>query len=119
MFFDGVPPPVVHMHIRLFSVREMPIGDLSDKPSTWASKLVVDVEIPESEKTEFDVWLRELWQEKDESITRFFESGRFSSKELPAYEIPLKLRNNREILDAFGLSLPTIVGHLWGKAKKQ
>lgn len=119
MFFDGVPPPVVHMHIRLFNVRELPIGDFSDKPITLANKNAVDVEIPELEKTKFDIWLRELWREKDESITRFFESGRFSSKQLPVYKIPLKLRNIRGFLDAFGLLLPTIVAHLWGKAKTQ
>lgn len=119
MFFDGVPPPMVHMHIRLFKVRELPIGDSLDKPINLTSRNAFDDEIPELDKTKFDLWLRELWREKDQSITRFFESGRFSSKQLPVYKIPLKLRNYREFLDAFGLLLPTIVAHFWGKVKTQ
>ncbi|KAE9410871.1 hypothetical protein BT96DRAFT_846615 [Gymnopus androsaceus JB14] len=121
MFFDGVPPPVLYVHIRLFNVQDLPIGDISDKhtPSTLPNTNAVEVEIPESEKAEFDIWLRELWQEKDESMSRFFEIGRFSTKELPVFEIPLKLRNTREVFDAFGFSLPTVVGYLLGKEKTQ
>lgn len=33
IFFDGVPPPRIHLHLRLFDVsKEVPIGDLSSKP---------------------------------------------------------------------------------------
>ncbi|KAJ3750149.1 acyltransferase-domain-containing protein [Lentinula detonsa] len=125
MFFDGVAPPAVHMHVRLFKVEDLPIGDLSDTqpskiPDTSPSKHAVEVEIPSQEKEAFDLWLRNLWQEKDESIGRFHESGRFSEKELPVFDIPLKLRRKREILDAFCFFLPaTVIGYLWGRLKVQ
>ena len=32
IFFDGVPPPQIHLHLRLFDVnKEVPIGDLTSK----------------------------------------------------------------------------------------
>jgi 1-acyl-sn-glycerol-3-phosphate acyltransferase len=118
MFFDGVAPPVLHMHVRLFDVKELPIGNLSDthpsKTPDNSNKHAVEVEIPESEKTEFDLWLRDLWRDKDASMTQFHESGRFSEKELPVYKIPLKLRRTREFFDAFCFFLPaTVVGYLF------
>ncbi|KAH7880506.1 acyltransferase-domain-containing protein [Lentinula edodes] len=123
MFLDGVAPPAVHMHLRLFKVEEVPIGDLSDTesskiPDTSPDKHAVEVEIPTAEKEAFDLWLRNLWQEKDESIGRFHRSGRFSEEKLPVFEVPLKLRRTREIFDAFCFFLPaTVIGYLWSKLK--
>ncbi|KIK71227.1 hypothetical protein GYMLUDRAFT_33364 [Collybiopsis luxurians FD-317 M1] len=123
MFFDGVAPPALHVHLRLFNVQDLPIGDLSGTkspkfPDTSPNKHAVEVEIPESEKTTFDLWLRDLWREKDESMTRFFEVGRFSKKEVAEFEIPLRLRRRREIFDAFCFFLPvTVFGCLWSKVK--
>ncbi|KAF5382889.1 hypothetical protein D9757_006353 [Collybiopsis confluens] len=117
MFFDGIAPPALHIHLRLFDVRSLPIGDLSgtqpsEIPDISPNKHAVEVEIPESEKTTFDLWLRDLWREKDESMTRFFELGRFCKKEVAEYEIPLRLRRTREIFDAFGLLLPVTLGKM-------
>ncbi|KAJ4486373.1 acyltransferase-domain-containing protein [Lentinula aciculospora] len=125
MFFDGVAPPAVHMHLRMFKVAELPIGDLSDTqplkiPDTSPNQHAVEVEIPKEEKEAFDVWLRNLWQEKDEAIGRFHESGRLSEEILPEFDIPLRLRSRREILDAFCFFLPaTVIGYLWSKLKAQ
>ena len=67
IFFDGVPPPKVHMHIRCFDVaQDVPLGDLSaTRPSkipngSSSTKGAVEVEIPETEKEIFDKWLREI-----------------------------------------------------------
>jgi hypothetical protein len=125
IFFDGVPPPAIHMHLRMFTVAsEVPIGDISSSnpavlPNDSPSKRTVEVDIPDEEKSSFELWLRELWQDKDQSITRFFETGSFSSgqTEQTVIQIPLKLRYWREFLDAFCFFLPAAVGYLWGRIR--
>jgi len=124
IFMDRIPPPAVHIHLRMFDVASgVPIGDMS------ASRAIVDgplnetagkVEIPDREKEKFDLWLRELWQEKDESITRFLETALFSEAPQPAIgaEIPLKLRRGREIFDAYCFFLPACAGYLWRKVRQ-
>lgn len=97
---------------------DLPIGDLSQArpiviPDSKSS--VLEVEIPEAEKAAFDLWLRELWHEKDRSITQWFERSSFAKT---SYEIPLKLRQTREILDALGFFLPAAVGYAWSRIRK-
>lgn len=105
IFFDGNPPPTIHLHLRMFDVRnEVPIGDLSNsKPSPGEKGETVEVEIPPVERDTFDSWIRRLWQEKDESIDHFHRQGSFSptQAEETVARIPLKLHKKREILDAF------------------
>ncbi|KAF7306685.1 putative acyltransferase CST26 [Mycena indigotica] len=113
VFLHRMPPPVIHMHLRMFDVAsEVPIGDLSRTNSAVLpdSKAPVEVEIPDREKSVFDVWLRELWQEKDESITRWFNTSSFDNFHL---DIPLRLRTKREVLDAFAFFIPSGVQYLW------
>jgi len=119
MFMSGVPPPAVHMHFRMFDVAtEVPIGDLSKtNPAIISdSSSPVEVEIPESEKAVFDVWLRELWREKDESITGYFEKRSLSET---SFEFPLKLRTKREIMDALGIFIPAAFEYVWSGVRKQ
>ncbi|KAJ1674335.1 hypothetical protein EV182_003488 [Spiromyces aspiralis] len=54
MFAWGIYPRQVHMHIRRFEVKNIPL----DKP-------------------EFDQWLRERFYEKDRLMDTFYETGRF------------------------------------------
>ncbi|KAJ7630675.1 acyltransferase-domain-containing protein [Roridomyces roridus] len=117
IFLHGVPPPTIHMHLRMFDVAtDVPIGDLSDvNAATTPSSSAVEVEIPEAEKTTFDTWLRELWHEKDESITKWYDSASFSKT---SFEIPLKLRKKREILDALGFFLPAAMERVWSAMSK-
>lgn len=106
------------MHLRMFDVAtNVPIGDLSKtNPAASPSSLsATEVEIPETEKTVFDIWLRELWREKDESITRWFDSASFAKAN---FEVPLKLRKKRHILDALGFFPPAAVGHIWSVIRK-
>ena len=123
IFMDGVPPPAVHIHLRTFDVVSgVPIGAVPTKKYTangLLNQYPPEVDISEEEKEQFDVWLRELWQEKDESVTRFLETESFSKgRQGTAVEIPLKLRRKREILHAFCFFLPVwacYLWYLWGK----
>ncbi|KAK0473173.1 acyltransferase-domain-containing protein [Armillaria novae-zelandiae] len=121
VFFDGIPPPVIHMHLRMFDVaREVPIGDLSGSNPPEASpktEATVEVDIPEKEKKGFDEWLKGLWKEKDDSIGMFYEANSFAREKAAQVEIPLKLRRKREVLDAFCFFLPAAAGWAWGKCK--
>ncbi|KNZ73498.1 hypothetical protein J132_03262 [Termitomyces sp. J132] len=97
IFMDGVPPPVIHIHLKMFDVA---------------------TDVPIEEKKTFDVWLRELWQEKDDLITVFLQTGSFRVSGMSPIEIPVKLRRKREILDAFCFFLPAGVGYLWGMIRQ-
>ncbi|KAJ7492889.1 acyltransferase-domain-containing protein [Mycena latifolia] len=118
IFLNGIPPPAIHMHLRMFDVAtNVPIGDLSKTNPTTSplSSSPVEVEIPEREKAAFDIWLRELWHEKDVSITRWFEGTSFAKTN---FEIPLRLRNTRDVCDALGFFLPAVVGYVWSRIRK-
>ncbi|KAJ7130090.1 acyltransferase-domain-containing protein [Mycena crocata] len=118
IFLHGVPPPAIHMHLRMWDVStDVPIGDLSKTNPTVVPHAgsPVEVEIPETEKAAFDLWLRELWREKDESITRWFDRASFAKERI---EIPLKLRKKRHVADAFGFFLPAAAGYLLSRIWK-
>jgi hypothetical protein len=119
IFFDGVAPPSIHVHIRMFDVAaEVPVGDLSQSnpeeiPEATQGERVIEVEIPEVEKDAFDSWLRELWREKDASMERYLQHGTFHCRvEKPLY-IPLKLHRFREYFDAFCFFLPATMAYAW------
>ncbi|KAJ8520931.1 hypothetical protein ONZ45_g2315 [Pleurotus djamor] len=120
IFFNGVSPPLIRVHLRMFDVEaEVPIGDVSGSdparlPQPSQSK-TVETDIPEAEKTQFDEWLRDLWREKDESIEEYHSTKRIGpGQELPAVEIPIRLRHNIEVLNAFCFFLPVVVvGYIW------
>lgn len=122
IFLDGISPPAIHMHIRLFDITQaVPIGTVAKTKSTneiWKREQNLNVDIPSEEKEIFDLWLRELWQEKDESISRFHETGGFmqgTAIPSPTIEVPVRLRRKHEILHAFFFFLPAGVAYLWGK----
>lgn len=99
--------------------RDVPIGDLTTASNATApnpkANHVVEVDIPTDEKEVFDIWLRKLWKEKDDNMEQFLETGSFESntKDVKiAVEIPLKLKRNREILDAFCFFWPAAIAYL-------
>ena len=111
------------MHIRKFNVaREVPIGDLSSSHSqtlsngTYQSQSV-EIEVPEAERTKFDLWLRDLWREKDIRMTKFLETGSLADEGQERIEIPLKLKHKREVLDAFCFFIPALIGWSWTKVR--
>lgn len=124
LFFDGVAPPAIHIHLRMFDVTGgVPIGNLAGTSNAGTpdpkAKRVVEVDIPADEKEVFDEWLRKLWQEKDDSMERFFETGSLAPKgpQRVVVEIPLRLRRRREILDAFCFFWPASAAYLWGRLR--
>lgn len=96
IFVGGIAPPEIHVHVRTFDVKtQVPVGDLSASnpamlPDQSPDKQMVEVEIPEKEKAEFDLWLRDLWRVKDDVMTQFFQSNSLSPGQKPVV-IPLKL----------------------------
>ncbi|KAG6861205.1 hypothetical protein C0995_002554 [Termitomyces sp. Mi166 len=118
IFMDGVPPPVIHIHLKMFDVATgVPIGDLTSNTHISYESSRQDAEIFE-EKKAFDVWLRELWQEKDDLITKFLQTGSFRLDGMYPVDLPVKLRRKREILDAFCFFLPAGVGYMWGMIRQ-
>ncbi|KAH9946827.1 acyltransferase-domain-containing protein [Amylocystis lapponica] len=120
IFLDGVSPPTLHMHIRLFDVSsEVPIGDVSaTNPKVLpngSGNSPMEVEIPEAEREKFDVWLREIWRGKDVLIQKYLDSGSFVDGSQKRFEIPLRLQHKREALDAFYFVVPGTVAWGWTK----
>jgi Acyltransferase C-terminus len=126
IFFDGIPPPAIHMHIRRFDVAmDVPIGNIPksisrtpvDDPSRGE---ILGVDVPEEERQTFDVWLRNRWIEKDKLMQRFHDTGSFSSPldKYPEIDVPLQLRHRREVLNAFFFVIPALVGYAWTKLQR-
>jgi hypothetical protein len=105
--------------------QDVPIGELSATNPAVAVKgpsndHTAEVDSSEEEKTKFDLWLRELWRDKDQLITKFLETGSFTAEKSNAMakvDIPLELRSKREIADAFCFFIPALVGCLWAKLR--
>ena len=118
IFFDGIPPPAIHMHIRRFDVAaDVPIGNISGGMSTTPPRgEVPDVDVPEDERQAFDVWLRDRWVEKDKFIQRFHDTGTLSSSldKYPEIDVPLELRRKREVFGIFLFFIPAL-GYVWSR----
>ena len=120
IFFDGIPPPAIHMHIRRFDVAaDVPIGNiLRSTPRTPLDGLphgeVPGVDVSEDERQTFDIWLRNRWVEKDQLMQRFHDTGSFSSPldKYPEIDVPLQLRHKREVLDVL-FFIPALLGYAW------
>ncbi|GAA5866125.1 hypothetical protein JCM8547_000605 [Rhodosporidiobolus lusitaniae] len=67
----STPPPELHIHIRVFPLSSIPLGDLK------ALKEDPDRDCTEEERKEFEGWLRERWEEKDGLLERFRREGSF------------------------------------------
>ncbi|KDQ63833.1 hypothetical protein JAAARDRAFT_54021 [Jaapia argillacea MUCL 33604] len=123
IFCDRTPPPSIHMHIRRFKVADdVPIGDLSasnpnSMPNGSAGSHAIETDVPEKERIEFEDWLRDLWREKDDMMSKFLKVGAFPAEKGARVDIPLQLRQKREVLDAFGLFIPALVGYAWTRLR--
>jgi 1-acyl-sn-glycerol-3-phosphate acyltransferase len=122
IFFDGIPPPAVHMHIRRFDVAaDVPIGNIPRSISGTPLGLSRgEVDVPEDERQTFDVWLRDRWAEKDQLMQRFYDTGSFSAPldKYPEIDVPLQLRQKREVIDVFLFFIPALVGYAWTQLKR-
>jgi len=111
---DRIPPPAIHIHLRMFDVAsDVPIRSMSAKDTPD------DIEFSEEDRSQFDLWLRELWKDKDNLISTFHESETFvphiKKSSHSAVVIPMKLHNKLDILNAFCFGGPALVGYIWAK----
>ena len=130
IFIQGVPPPQVHVHLRLYDVaKDIPIGTPRGAE-----------EANEAERKVFEQWLLTRWREKDQLMEMQLTEGRFkSSTETPAassvaisgkgskkwdeeraggkggaVEWPVRLNSSSEIMSAFNWFAPVVAGTaLW------
>lgn len=118
----------MHIHIRKFDVnRDIPLGNISvtnpDVLPIGSAKQTVEVDVPETEREAFELWLRNLWREKDKLMDRFIETGYLSASAESAsgtasIVIPVRLRHGYEVLDAFCFFVPAVVGWAWSKVRR-
>ncbi|KAI0932394.1 hypothetical protein AcW1_000467 [Taiwanofungus camphoratus] len=115
IFLDRVPPPAIHMHIRRFDVaKEVPIGDTStSNPRACLNdsneSQPIEVDIPEAEREIFELWLRDIWRQKDRLLIKYLDTGSLVDDAEAQVYIPLKLRHAYEVLDAFCFFMPAAV----------
>jgi lysocardiolipin and lysophospholipid acyltransferase len=70
VFFRSVPPPTVHLHLRLYS-------DLSS-PDCGIPSLQSDGDLASPEESRaFELWLRAIWQAKEKRMEGFYKEHRF------------------------------------------
>jgi len=116
---DGRVPPKIHIHVRMFDVYEdIPIGDLSEVSMTDTKPTSAEVDVPDEERDAFDLWLQQLWREKDATIERYYETGSLAKAgEKGSIEFPVELKRTKDILDAFCLGLPAALVYSWRKLR--
>ncbi|CAO3660009.1 unnamed protein product [Rhizopus stolonifer] len=71
IFFFNRYPKQVHIHVRRYKVNTIPL---------------------ENEK-EFNGWVFDRWSEKDELMTRFYDTNSFVTEGQTSYKAPIKLKN--------------------------
>ncbi|KAG8955404.1 hypothetical protein FRC04_008755 [Tulasnella sp. 424] len=132
VFLDRVPPPELHIHMRMYQVaRDIPIGDAGSAKDGNVGR---GAEAKPEETKVFEEWLIRRWREKDDLLETFYRTGRFfSGGEKPvestaggekgkmaggdAVEIPLEVRSGWDYLQAYCWFLPWIVWYEWRKVK--
>ncbi|TNY23820.1 acyltransferase-domain-containing protein [Rhodotorula diobovata] len=70
LLLQGIPPPELHLHVRAFALRDIPLGDLSCGSEG-------DEDGTPGERQAFERWLRDRWAEKDALLERFRTEGSF------------------------------------------
>jgi len=75
VFLYGVPPPTVHIHLKLYSNllgRDCEIPALQKKAGEdMATK---------EESRDFEVWLRGIWRQKEQRVLDFIDRQRFDGE---------------------------------------
>lgn len=73
VFFRSVPPPSVHLHLRLYSNLASP-----DCPIPSLVQKTEDSELASKEESRaFELWLRGVWREKEKRMEGFYKDQRF------------------------------------------
>jgi len=73
VFWDGVPPPKIHLHLKLFHVSsQVPIGDVDVYTEKAPPQSRKEDEISVVESVTFEKWLLDIWRKKDDLMEFFF-----------------------------------------------
>lgn len=114
IFFRSVPPPAIHLHLHLHSNLSSPnsgipsllIPDEPPAPTDAKATVLADRALPSKDEARaFELWLREVWTQKDERMKGFFKTQRFVSGEggEGAVEVvPIKEQKWYHVIAAFG-----------------
>merc|ERR1712093_25211 len=108
IFGAGVPPPVIHIHLRSYLVKhDLPIGQstMSESATTGSAST------PEQRK-EFDEWVLKQWRLKDERLEAFTTKGTLQAEagtKTQFVDIPVKLRSTSDLV----VLLAAIIAGLW------
>lgn len=125
IFMDGIPPPEIIYHVRLYNVqKEVPLRATMvsnnaslEKKKDAAEELAKNphlLEASDEDKKVFDQWLRDRWMEKEAYLESWLQrggSGPFvTGSQVQEVVIPVKLRSNWEAFEGFTWFIPAIVG---------
>ncbi|BGO90566.1 hypothetical protein NBRC10512_005285 [Rhodotorula toruloides] len=83
-----VPPPTVHMHFRQIRLDDLPLGTI--RPSARPQHIAE--EVTSETKQDFDVWLRNRWEEKDRLMGQFGATGEFEAGKQGKVEFDIRMR---------------------------
>jgi lysocardiolipin and lysophospholipid acyltransferase len=81
VFLRSVPPPTIHIHLHLYSNLASENSPIPSLVTQKDSDPALDGLASPEEARAFELWLRGLWTEKEQRLTRFYEQGRFTSGE--------------------------------------
>ncbi|ODQ54559.1 acyltransferase-domain-containing protein [Saitoella complicata NRRL Y-17804] len=84
VYGEGKAPKGVHIHVRRIKVKDVPLND----------------------DPKFEVWLRRVWEEKDELLEYFYTNGHFPTENgEPKVETEVKLGSVLEMFNIFNVLL--------------
>ncbi|CDZ96751.1 Lysophosphatidic acid acyltransferase LPAAT and related acyltransferases [Phaffia rhodozyma] len=107
IFHRSVPPPAVHMHLRMYDSAQIPLGAQGGEST--------------SDREAFGAWLLERWREKDRLMAAYYRDGVFPTQESEqgvqggSIEVPVRFRSNWEAGNALCWGFPLVgLPVVWG-----
>lgn len=90
-----MPPPTVHIHLKLHSdlsdIPSIRLSNLAPTPDSGADselqKAAEDAVASPEEARAFELWLRNVWKEKDERLKRFVKEQKFEGDALEVIDL--------------------------------
>ena len=112
VFLGGIPPPHIHIHLKLYNVNaDIPIGDVDVYQNQAPPRSRREGEITKVESITFETWLLDVWRQKDGLLEDFLIDGQLAQAKtgLVRCNIPLRLRRRREIVHGLGIFAPAFI----------
>ncbi|KZO95979.1 hypothetical protein CALVIDRAFT_537566 [Calocera viscosa TUFC12733] len=104
VFFNGISPPTLHLHMRIWQAKDLPLGEMGESATRGA-------EASQAERDAFDLWLLERWREKDAWMDGFYKDGEFQTNK-GRVTFPLQVSGVAQVGQAFCWFVPVIVAWL-------